>query len=473
MEKKNHVPDGCYLTCNKGTLPCRLKVTHHNNVRIYGDSLASEADMVPNQNVFPMGVCAITHQPCVPQPIYWDKTTQGITVNGYKLLVDEAKLVCAVGGQVAIHFSHTDALVASGVAPGLGFGAAESLRRLEGRASGILPDMFAEERAKLRDMGGQFSERFQQNYHATETTLPVEEVRWSQSTAKRTFTDGRTMESSRDVVMRRGRSSRGTLPPSEVVRMSDGGYTALDHRRGVTAVEAGAREIPVRIYDGQAPVPPEEAERFKLEKGDKAAIKKLNADAGSQKYGVDSTPSTYEEAAKFRAARQNSSFPLNGSHDLPRISGEPPAGGEGGILNPSSRATKFLADVSESIQSRPGIARANEYMVRNAEGISRVGKVAGRGLIVVGIAVDAYRISKAYEADGGRVGQQTLETAGSAAGGLAGALAGAEIGATIGMIGGPVGVVVGGLVGGLIGGLAGSSAGQSLVHGIGHFLGSW
>lgn len=472
MDKKNHVPDGCYLTCNKGSLPCRLKVTNHNNVRIYGDNLASEADLVPNQNVFPMGVCAITQGPCMPKPIYWDKTTQGVTVNGHKLLIDEAKLLCVVGGQVAIHFSRADALAATG-ALGLGFWAAESLRRLEGRPSGILPGVLSDERAKLRDMGGQFSERFQNNYHATETTLPVEQVRWSQSTAKRTFTDGRTMESSRDVVMRRGQVSRGTLPPSEVVYMSDGGYTALDHRRGVTAVEAGAKEIPVRIHDGQSSIPPEEASRFQLSEKDRAAIKKLNTDAGTSKYQAGDMPTTYEEAAKFRSARQNSTFPLNGSHDLPRISGEPPAGGEPGILKSPSRATRFLADVSESIQSRPNITRANEYMIRNAEGISRVGKVAGRGLIVVGIAIDAYRISKAYEADGDQIGQQTLETTGSAVGGLAGAWAGAEIGATIGMIGGPVGIVVGGLVGGMIGGLVGSSAGQSLVHGIGHFLGSW
>ena len=184
MEKKNHVPDGCYLTCNKGTLPCRLKVTHHNKVRIYGDNLASEADLVPNENVFPMGICALTHQPCLPQPIYWDKTTQGITVNGYKLLIDEAKMFCAVGGQVEIHFSRADALVAANLASGTGFGALEALRRLEGRPSGVLPGVLAEERAKLRDMGGQFSESFQKNYRATETTLPVEKVRWSQEYGK-------------------------------------------------------------------------------------------------------------------------------------------------------------------------------------------------------------------------------------------------------------------------------------------------
>jgi hypothetical protein len=127
MDPKKFVPSGCFLTCDKGTLPCRLKVTHHNNVRIYGDNLASEADLIPNQNVFPMGVCAITHQPCLPQPLYWDKAMLGITVNGHKLIIDEAKLLCAAGGQVSIHFTRAEAIVAIGS----GAGAVRSISRLQ------------------------------------------------------------------------------------------------------------------------------------------------------------------------------------------------------------------------------------------------------------------------------------------------------------------------------------------------------
>ena len=471
MDGKKFVPSGCFLTCDKGTVPCRLKVTNHNNVRIYGDNMASEADVVPNKNVFPMGVCAVTQKPCLPQPLYWDKAMLGITANGHKLIINEAKLLCAIGGRVSIHFTRAEAIMAIG--GGMGALRGLALLQSDGVPKGPFPDVMGDPRSKLLKMGGQFSEQFQSSYRAAETTLPLKQVRWSQSTAKRTYTDGRTMESSRDVIMRRGKVARGTMPPTDVVRMSDGGYTALDHRRGVTASEAGAKEIPVRIHEGSAPYPAEEAARFQLGQKDKAAIKKLNTEAGYEKYKVDSTPATYEEAAKFRAARQNSTFPLNGSHDLPRISGEPPAGIEPGKLAPPSRTTAFIANVSESIQSRPGIARANDYLIRNAEGVARVGKVVGRGLIVVGIAVEAYRITEAYKADGNQVGQQTLETAGSAVGGLGGAIAGAELGAAIGVIGGPVGVLVGGVVGGIVGGIIGSGVGKSLVHETGAFFGSW
>lgn len=461
MDPKKYVPDGCYLTCDKGTLPCRLKVTHHNNVRIYGDNLASEADLIPNQNLFPMGVCAVTHQPCMPQPLYWDKAMSGITVNGHKLIIDEAKLLCAVGGQVEIHFTRVAAIAATGTGAGLERGIA----RLSAAGQENPAGAFAE----LKSMGGQFSENFQQNYHETEATLPVEDVKWSQKTAKRTFGNGRPLEPTRNTIMRRGGQARGAIQPLEVVRMSDGTYTSLDHRRGIAAVEGGAKELPVKIHDGNAPIPPDQAQRFELNKD---GVKNLK-NQGHGTYEAKDAPKTWEEAAKFRSANQGGKFPVEGSKTLPRLTGEPPVGVEAGALAPPSRATSFLANVSESIQSRPGIARANDFLIRNAESVSRVGKVVGKGLIVVGIAVETYRITKAYEADGNRVGQNTLETTGSAVGGLGGAIAGAEIGATIGVVGGPVGVLVGGVVGGIVGGIAGSALGKSLVHEAGAFFGSW
>jgi hypothetical protein len=323
--------------------------------------------------------------------------------------------------------------------------------------------------AELKSMGGQFSPEFQQNYHATEATLPVEDVKWSQKTAKRFFGNDAPLEPTRDAIMRRGGQARGSIEPLEVVRMNDGTFTSLDHRCGVAVVEGGAKELPVRIHEGNAPLPEEQAKRFKLTK---EGVKSLNKQ-GYGTYEVEATPKTWEEAAKFRSANQGGNFPVEGSKTLPRLTGAPPAGIEPGKLAPPSRATAFLANVSESIQSRPGIARANDYLIRNAEGVARVGKVVGRGLIVVGIAVEAYHISEAYKADGNQVGQRTLETTGSAVGALGGAIAGAELGAAIGVVGGPVGVLVGGVIGGIIGGIAGSAIGKSLVHETGAFFGSW
>lgn len=462
MGKKNFVPDGSFLTCDKGTMPCRLRVTNHNNVRLYGDNLASEADKVLGQNIFPMGICAITKGPCVPVPLFWDKAMKDITVNGYKLIIDEAQLQCTIGGRISIHFSRLAAMVASN-ALGAGAGLLVGTNALT-RPGGFLDP-------SINPPGTAPS--YLANYRAAETTLPVDQIRWSQKTANRTFTDGRPMESTRDIVMRRGGIARGTVPPLEVVKMSDGGYTSLDNRRGVSSIEGGAKELPVRIQDGQAPLPDGERERFTLGEKNKAALKRLNAEAGYEKYKVGDSPATYEEAVKFRSAKQSATFPLNGSPEVPRISGTPPPGIEPGTLAPPSRATQLISSVSESIQNQKGIARANDFLLRNAEGVARVGKVVGRGLIVVGIVVDAVNIGVAVSEDGNRFGEHASEATGGAVGGLAGAVAGAELGAALGVVGGPVGVLAGGVVGGIIGGIAGSAAGKGLGHAAGKFFGAF
>lgn len=94
------------------------------------------------------------------------------------------------------------------------------------------------------------------------------------------------------------------------------------------------------------------------------------------------------------------------------------------------------------------------------KGVSRVA-------VPVGIGIDAYRISNAYKADGGRVGQQTGETladvGGSWGGAVAGGAAGAKVGAIAGTaIGGPIGTAVGAAAGGLVGAVGGAIAGSSL-----------
>ena len=95
-----------------------------------------------------------------------------------------------------------------------------------------------------------------------------------------------------------------------------------------------------------------------------------------------------------------------------------------------------------------------------------VGKVAGRALIVVGIAWDAYCINEAYQEEG-EFGDKTQQTTGAAVGGLTGAWAGAEIGAIVGTaicLG--VGTLVGAVIGGLIGAFLCSRCGSALVDSI-------
>ena len=95
-----------------------------------------------------------------------------------------------------------------------------------------------------------------------------------------------------------------------------------------------------------------------------------------------------------------------------------------------------------------------------------VGKVAGRALIVVGIAWDAYRINDAYQ-EKGEFGDKTQQATGAAVGGLAGAWAGAEIGAIVGTAVCPgVGTLVGAVIVGLIGAYLCSKGGSALVDSI-------
>ena len=95
-----------------------------------------------------------------------------------------------------------------------------------------------------------------------------------------------------------------------------------------------------------------------------------------------------------------------------------------------------------------------------------VGKVAGRALIVVGIAWDAYRINEAYQEEG-EFGDKMQQATGAAVGGLAGAWAGAEIGAIVGTAVCPgVGTLVGAVIGGLIGAFLCSWGGSALVDSI-------
>ena len=79
----------------------------------------SEADMVPNENIFPFGICSLTHKPCRFNPLYWDKCAEGIKVNGYKLVFEDASLICKEGGKITADFT----VPSTGMLSGLGLAA--------------------------------------------------------------------------------------------------------------------------------------------------------------------------------------------------------------------------------------------------------------------------------------------------------------------------------------------------------------
>ena len=121
------------------------------------------------------------------------------------------------------------------------------------------------------------------------------------------------------------------------------------------------------------------------------------------------------------------------------------------------------SNFSQGVRNSDAAKSANDFLWRNADDVARVGKVAGRGLAVVGVAADSYSIYSSYQEEGG-FGEKTQAATGSAAGGMAGGWAGAQAGALIGTAIAPgVGTVVGGVVGGVIGGIAGSSLGKAIA----------
>ncbi|MGI4887026.1 MAG: RHS repeat-associated core domain-containing protein [Janthinobacterium lividum] len=116
MEKK-YVPAGVFLACDKGSLPSQLSVTFNANTSIYGQCLATEADKITGVHVKPMGACAVSQGPCVPAPQLWDPVKNDVVVGNNRLLLEDSKLQCSVGGRASIFFSLADAQAACPAAP--------------------------------------------------------------------------------------------------------------------------------------------------------------------------------------------------------------------------------------------------------------------------------------------------------------------------------------------------------------------
>lgn len=99
-------------------------------------------------------------------------------------------------------------------------------------------------------------------------------------------------------------------------------------------------------------------------------------------------------------------------------------------------------------------------------------KVGGKALGVVGTVMDAKELYDSYQADGGKVGEQTVTSAGGIAGSWGGAAAGAKLGAmggaalgsVIPVVGTAVGGIVGGILGGIVGGIGGNWFGKKVAN---------
>jgi len=109
MSEKKYVPQGVFLTCDKGATPSKLRITQQDT-DIYDVPLATEADKLPFLNIKPFGPCkAKGFQLCVPVPIAWVEPQEGVTRGGFRLLTNESTLPCILSGKIEIHYTQAAA----------------------------------------------------------------------------------------------------------------------------------------------------------------------------------------------------------------------------------------------------------------------------------------------------------------------------------------------------------------------------
>ena len=103
MSEKKLVPQGAFLLCDKGTIPSQIKSSSMEEASIYGETVITEADKVFMVNFQPFGPClCLQGQPCLAQPLMWDSLADGITIGEFAPVLEDAKLPCALGGQISI-----------------------------------------------------------------------------------------------------------------------------------------------------------------------------------------------------------------------------------------------------------------------------------------------------------------------------------------------------------------------------------
>ncbi len=446
MGKKKYIPDNCWLICDKGQNPTQIKVTHDNNSKIYGEHLVSEADAIPGENIKPFGQCTIKGACCF-QPLYWDKCNQNVKVNGYKLVFEDAYLLCKHGGKIEASFTVPASISGAPFAGGglglsngmsgldniFGFSAAE----LRANPTSGLPNT-----TQLGNWGeiGTVQELQRLGYQITSTSQATTVAGGGHQGLDFSAYDPKgnidilgesktSMATSIDTPPKMNPANPSSGLPQQ---MSNNWLTDLDPNTNTNRI--------------QQAMPADDATRV---------LNNLN-NGGENVMSVASKVDGNTGQVAF--------YEIDANGNVGNMIDIPPAN----IVAGNSRAANTINAVSRSIQTQSQVAAANRYLVQNADQVARVGKVVGKGAVVIGIIIDAGRLGyTAYEdyQDDGELGAETAIMATDVAGGIAGAAAGAKIGAMVGAAGGPVGVIVGGVVGGVVGGIIGS--------GIGKKIGNW
>jgi len=105
MSGKKYVPDGVWLTCDKGTCFSVFKIMFHKQTDIYGSNMATEGDRWPFLNIKPMGLCSVLSSLCTPSPVLWKDPKEGIMIGGNQMLLEDSTAKCLFGGTIQIHFT--------------------------------------------------------------------------------------------------------------------------------------------------------------------------------------------------------------------------------------------------------------------------------------------------------------------------------------------------------------------------------
>lgn len=439
---KKYIPNKAWLSCDKGQIPTQIAVTHDNNSNIYGEKLVSEADTIPGENIKPFGTCSITGGPCTYTPIYWDKCNEGVKVNGFKLVFEDAHLLCKQTGKIKIDFNvPVSALIGNSLA-GAGYGLFNGYSSLGNKFGFSAADLRANPTSGLANttqLGNWGEIAVAQDLKRLGYTIPPNPHVPTVLGGGHQGLDLSAYDPKGNVdilgeVKTSMANNAGSIPPKmNPAKPSSGLPTQMSDAWLTNGQLTGNSRI------DQA-MPADDAVRVlnKINNGGDGVMR-----VGTKVDGNTGSITHYEVDANGNVGNRIEIPPAN-------------------VAAGNSKAANLINSVSESIQTQKNVAAANKFLVANADNVAKVGKVVGKGAVVVGIIMDAYSIGSAY-AEEGEFGNKTQQATGSAIGGAAGAWAGAELGAAIGVVGGPVGVIVGGVVGGIIGGVIGSGVGAKVM----------
>lgn len=464
MSKKKYIPDNSWLTCDKGANPIKIKVTHNNNSYLYGEKLVSEMDMVPGENVDSFGSCSLCGS-CAFDPVYWDKCNQGVKVNSYKLVFEDANLLCKKGGKIKVDFTvpasmkNGESDFFAGWTP-LGGATANAMPWLNYKdvidynQRGVIYDV---ENGKISLNQGN-DQRLKANYGEMKDNVYHREQGWRDIRSK-------PPEMNINAPMEHGID--GAYNKGDIYKTTDGKYGTS--RLGNTN---NGKQLSQSWVDNHI-------RNSGINSRDAEAMRRANNNGTLQReviYTDKNEAGRIREGLSSETHNNNGNKATRGQYETLEMK---PTSKANNLINSArssvrnSKPIQSLANssLSKAVQSSTAANKANNALWKATQFVeakpvlSTTGKVVGRGLIVVGIALEGYNVYETYQQEGG-FGTETKKATGGAVGSVALGWAGAEVGAIIGTAICPgVGTVIGGVVGGAIGAIAGSSVGK--------WIGSW